>query len=352
MKDTKSVPKSLATVLFVGALGLSAPALSAGDPAIGQAAFATYCSGCHVASHVPGHEASSEVIGQHMFDMYEAGKMAMPRGDYLDDLVAYLATLRNHTGLWENAPAGSEAGWGLAVAHQGDMIFATWFTYDASGKGVWYAMSAAKTAPGVYAGDFYKTNGPAYNSVRWTAQVAVAPVGNGTLTFTDDGNGSFEYNVDGVAQVKPIVRSVFGPLPSCGTASAPSDLDAATNYQDLWWAAPGGSEAGWGIHLTHQGDTIFAAWFTYDFDRSPMWLVVTAKSAGPGVYSGTLYRTTGPAFHAVRFDPAAVVPTAVGNATLTFADGDHATFAYSVDGVAGAKAITREVFAAPGTVCR
>jgi hypothetical protein len=141
-------------------------------------------------------------------------------------------------------------------------------------------------------------------------------------------------------------------VPSCGTASAPGDLDVATDYQDLWWAAPGGSEAGWGVHLTHQSDTIFAAWFTYDFDRSPMWLVATAKSAGPGVYSGSLYRTTGPAFHAVHFDPAAVVPSAVGDATFTFSDGANATFAHSVDGVAGAKAITRDAFVAPGTGSR
>jgi hypothetical protein len=28
-------------------------------------------------------------------------------------------------------------------------------------------------------------------------------------------------------------------------------------------AVPGGSESGWGVNLTHQGDTIFASWFTY-----------------------------------------------------------------------------------------
>ncbi len=31
-------------------------------------------------------------------------------------------------------PAGSESGWGINFAHQGDIIFATWFTYDADGK--------------------------------------------------------------------------------------------------------------------------------------------------------------------------------------------------------------------------
>jgi len=54
----------------------------------------------------------------------------------------------------------------------------------------------------------------------------------------------------------------------------------------------------------------------------------------------------------VPFEPANVVRTDVGTATFTFTDGNHATFAYTVGDVAQAKAITREVFVAPGTVCR
>ncbi len=55
----------------------------------------------------------------------------------------------------------------------------------------------------------------------------------------------------------------------------------ATNYQDLWWAA-GGAESGWGINLTHQGDVLFATWFTYDSDGTPLWLAVTAPRIGQG----------------------------------------------------------------------
>jgi len=356
MNDTKWVSKALATALFAGALGLSAPVLSAGDPATGADAYRTYCSTCHGRSPAPlaKYDAGTrERIHDHIVDLSEHGIRLAMSSTHLDDIAAYLGTFPNYGGLWENAPAGSESGWGLDIAHQGDTIFATWFTYDASGKGRWLAMSAAKTGPGTYAGEFYTTTGPAYTSRKfWTVQVAAASVGTGTLTFSDASNGSFEYSVDGVSQVKSITRSVFGPLPSCGMASGATDLLSTGNYQDLWWAAPDGSEAGWGVHLTHQGDTIFATWFTYDLDRSPLWLVVTAKYSAPGVYAGVLYRTTGPAFNAAHFDPAAVVPTAVGNATFTFEDGNHATFAYSVDGVSDAKAITREVFVAPGTVCR
>ena len=38
----------------------------------------------------------------------------------------------------------------------------------------------------------------------------------------------------------------------------------AANYQGLWWNSPAGSESGWGINITHQGDTLFVTWFTYD----------------------------------------------------------------------------------------
>jgi len=87
-------------------------------------------------------------------------------------------------------------------------------------------------------------------------------------------------------------------------------------------------------------------------DGTPMWLVVTAQKTAPGMYAGMLYRTTGPAFNAVPFNPANVVATPVGTATLSFTDGNTGTFAYTVNGVSQAKAITRQVFTNPGTACQ
>jgi hypothetical protein len=78
----------------------------------------------------------------------------------------------------------------------------------------------------------------------------------------------------------------------------------------------------------------------------------------PGRFnSGDLYRTAGARFDA--FNPANVVPTKVGTATFTFANGNSATFSYTVQ-VAGmsspetqTKTITREIFAPPeGTLCQ
>jgi hypothetical protein len=258
----------------------------------------------------------------------------------------------NYQGLWWAFPAGSESGWGINFAHQGEVIFATWFTYDTGGKAWWLSMTATKTAAGVYAGTLYQTHGPAFDAVPFDpAKVTRTAVGTGMLTFTDVNDATFSYTVNGVAQTKTLVREVFGSgVPVC-TFGVQASQSLATNHQDLWWAAPGGSESGWGINLTEQGGIIFGTWFTYDVDGTPLWLSVTATGSVPGSYTGTLYRTAGPAYSAVPFDPAQVTRTAVGTATFTFSDGANGTFAYTVNGVSQSKAITREVFVSPGTVC-
>jgi hypothetical protein len=266
-----------------------------------------------------------------------------------------------YEGLWWNAPGGSEAGWGLDLAQQGDTIFATWFTYDLSGKPWWLAMSAMRTGPNTYTGALYQANGPAFDAVPFppigsAGGATGAAVGTGTLTFGDANTGSFAYTVDGISQTKSITRESFGPLPVC-SSGALGGFALATNYQDLWWNAPAGSEAGWGINLVHQGNIIVATWFTYDHDRSPMWLVVAANKIGTTTYSGDLFRiSTGPPFNAVPFPPigsqGGAQGSVVGTATFDFSDGNTGTFNYMVNGVAQTKSITREIFVPPGTFCQ
>ena len=266
-----------------------------------------------------------------------------------------ILSLANYQGLWWNSPAASETGWGIELAHQGDMIFASWFTYDLSGRSWWLVMSAQKRAPNVYAGTLMEMHGPPFNATGFTpADVTSTPVGSATLKFRDKDNGTFDYTVNGISQTKTITRAMLGRAPKCVWAELPN-LVLATNYQDLWWAAPPGSEPWWGINLNHHGDTVSATWFTYGADGAPLWMAVTAPKTAPGVYTGDVHLTAGARFDA--FDPAAVQRTKVGTATFTFADGNNATFAYTVAGVGPGtvtqtKAITRLVFAPPGTACR
>jgi len=270
--------------------------------------------------------------------------------------VAAASPAPNFQGLWWNTPAESESGWGINFAHQGDVIFATWFTYDANGKAWWLSMTANRTAANTFTGTLYRTTGPPLSAVPFNpAQVQRTAVGVATLTFADGNNGSFDYAVNGIAQTKQITREVFGPLPTC-TFGGQSNLALATNYQDLWYAAPAESEAGWGVNFTQEGDVIFATWFTYDVDGTPTWLSAVLAKTGTGVYSGNLIRSAGPPFNAVPFNPNAVTRTVVGTATVTFANGNAASFAYQVNAggnvVTQVKAITREVFRTPGTACQ
>ena len=252
----------------------------------------------------------------------------------------------NYGGIWWNAPANSESGWGINFDHQGDKIFATWFTYDAAGKAWWLVMTAPKGAGNTYTGTLYKTTGSGYDAATFTGGTPVE-AGTGTLTFTDANNATLAYNVTGFPpQTKSLTRQVFGPLPSCVSASAP-DFAATTNYQGLWWNA---AESGWGINFAHQGTTIFASWFTYDIDGTPLWLVATLTKGAGETFTGKLYRMTATPFGATPF--VANAPLEVGAATLTFANGNSATFNYTIGTVSRTKTISRQLFAPPaGTVC-
>ena len=259
----------------------------------------------------------------------------------------------NYQGLWWNSPDGSESGWGINFTHQADVIFATWFTYDLTGKAWWLSMTANKAANDTFEGDLYQSTGPSFNATPFDpGLVTRTRVGSATLAFSDSDTGTLTYVLNGVAQTKSIVRYVFAdPVPIC-SSDALGNPFATTNYQDLWEADPPGSESGWGINLTHQGSIIFATWFTYDLDGAPLWLSATAEMVAEGIYAGILYRTTGPAFNAVPFDPAMVTRNEIGSATLTFYNSSTAYFEYDYSGISQGKRITRMVFRKPGTICQ
>ncbi|HXF80104.1 MAG TPA: hypothetical protein VN598_14650, partial [Usitatibacter sp.] len=94
-------------------------------------------------------------------------------------------------------------------------------------------------------------------------------------------------------------------------------------------------------------------WFTYDANGKGLWLVASnLAKVGPATYTGSLSRTTGPAFNTAQWNPSLVSATSVGSLTLTFSDASHGTLSASVDGASITKAVAREVFATPPSVCR
>src|SRR6185503_2991216 len=195
----------------------------------------------------------------------------------------------SYQALWWSSPAGSEPGWGVNITHQGDILFATWFTYDADGSATWLVMPRGEIVTGIdpptYTGLLYRTTGPSLDAPTFdSSAVTATAVGRATFTFFDLGNGSFLYELDGVVRAKPITRYVFSSMPTCVRGDMPG---VSANFQDMWWKSPAGSESGWGVNLTHQGDVIFATWSTYDANGRSLWLVMPrGHKVDDNVYAG------------------------------------------------------------------
>lgn len=119
---------------------------------------------------------------------------------------------RNYQDLWFNA---AEPGWGVNVTHQGDKVFATLFTYDATGRGVWLVMSDGALAGGSYSGPLYRTSGPVFDASPWVAATATQV---GTMSFApSNGNAArLSYTFNGVTVTKQVTRQTFANLkPVC-----------------------------------------------------------------------------------------------------------------------------------------
>lgn len=120
-------------------------------------------------------------------------------------------------------------------------------------------------------------------------------------------------------------------------------LARAENYSDMWWNP---SESGWGVTIADHETEIFAVWYTYDTDGSPIWFTVPGGTFNSNrtFFSGDLYRSTGPSF-AGAFDPAAVARDRVGTASFEFAPGSGvATFTWTVGSVTRSRQIRRLPF--------
>jgi hypothetical protein len=263
---------------------------------------------------------------------------------HMDEIAA---VPQNYTSLWWDP---EESGWGINFSHQGDIVFATLFTYDAFGEPLWLVMSAGrKQAENVYSGELYRTTGPAFNAQPFTpiGPSNITQVGTMTVGFAGD-SATLTYTVNGTTVNKTLRKQAFAAerAPRCQNVSSRN----GGSFQDLWWNP---NESGWGINFAQQGDTIFATLFTYDTSGRALWLVMSAgRRQSDGSFAGELFRASGPAFNAVPFQPIAPGQLAqVGTMRVQFSDASNGTLVYSVNGVTVTKAITRQVFSNPVPLC-
>ena len=266
-------------------------------------------------------------------------------------------TAPSYEGLWWNS---AESGWGLSIAHQGDVLFAVWYTFDHDGSPMWLVMPDAQLAnddmgdmtgmgdmemmmgmtrnPPMYTGTLYRSS-------MASKKLVMTEVGMGTVLFKDRNHGVFAYTVGDVAGSKEVTRMVFdAAAPSCSLGGAKG---AAENYSDLWFNP---AETGWGLNLVQQGDIVFGTYFTYDAQGKGEWLVMPDARKSGSTYSGVLARAHGPAFDA-PWDSSKVSVTPIGSGSMSFQSPALGSFNLMQDGAPYARSLVRMQFAAPATVC-
>jgi hypothetical protein len=119
---------------------------------------------------------------------------------------------------WDPATSGQ----GVNIGQQGEIIFAAWFTYDASGDSMWVTMSGT-LQNNVLTGDLLLFTGPKLGNPYDPTKVTNAKLGTATLTFTGLSKGKLEWTVFGatagsnIRGLMNLERFTWAPLVYAGT---------------------------------------------------------------------------------------------------------------------------------------
>lgn len=110
--------------------------------------------------------------------------------------------------LWWGSAA--QNGWGLSVVRQGDALFSTWFTYDATGTPTWFVMpSGTWTDASTYEGRVYRTTGSPWVGTTYdAAALRVHDAGAYRLRFNGEA-ATFDFNVEGHGGTLSLTRQFF-----------------------------------------------------------------------------------------------------------------------------------------------
>lgn len=239
------------------------------------------------------------------------------------------------SGLWWNP---SESGWGIHLTQRRDIFFAVFYGYDAQGRPTWLTASACRTTATyefqtTCEAPVYRVHGPRFLGAPFNPSAVEAVVaGSIRLSLPARNSGSLTLTIDTITRSTSIRRQMFADRAQVPTV----------DYTDLWWNP---AESGWGLAVTQQAQVMFLAFYVYDATGRAMWYVAPDCKvvAGGNGCSGTLYKTMGPAFGA-GFDPAQVHVTTAGSVNVAFTDANNGRVNYTIEGVQGSKAITRQQF--------
>ncbi|AVP97496.1 hypothetical protein C7S18_09950 [Ahniella affigens] len=197
----------------------------------------------------------------------------------------------------------ARSGHGVFLARTPDVWALAWYTFDSSGRPIWYTAqgAAAGAADSTWTAPIYRST---WNGVRDNPQ----QVGEVLLTF--DGTGSFRYSwfLDGQYGSEPFV-----PIGAPVCANANLSVGGG-------WLRP--DQTGWGSYfLNFAGNFEAEAIYVYDSNGLPRWVI------GEGTYATTLQKNL---FQVSGFCPTcdvvATTRTQVGTASRTLNSSTQGTF--------------------------
>ena len=108
--------------------------------------------------------------------------------------------------LWWNA---NESGWGVSLTQQFGIIFAAWYTYDSSGKPVWYVVPNCPVIGAGCRGDLYQVAGGAALTATWNGTNPAVKVGDVTFVFAGATSGTMNYTLNNVISSRAINRQPY-----------------------------------------------------------------------------------------------------------------------------------------------
>ena len=132
--------------------------------------------------------------------------------------VAMLATgavrAASTTNFSDNWYIENQAGWGMLVQQQADVLFIGLFVYGADNKPTWFTATAfyqsnSVTGHVVFTGDLYRTNGTYYGATWNPAALGYSKVGTLTFDATTTNEATLTYTVDGTPVVKNVTRQTW-----------------------------------------------------------------------------------------------------------------------------------------------
>ncbi|MCR4298625.1 MAG: YncE family protein [Gallionella sp.] len=230
-------------------------------------------------------------------------------------------------------------------------------TYQSAG----YSLGASAVKP---QGIAVKPDGTeVYVVNNGSGTVSVFNTADNTISATISGLGALPYSVafnpagslayvtnsgsSNVSIIDTATRSVVDTISVGATPYALGQfVGPASPYRGLWWNP---SEDGWGMSITQHGSMIFVAAYTYDQTGQPTWYVMSSCPVGGTSCTGDLYEVTGGTLPTVAWNGSGLKVNKVGTGTLTFTNADSGDFTFTINGTAGSKTISRQVFRADTT---